>query len=120
MGWNSLKDLADRRASAQSMLAYLSAMQTEWVDEQLVKEALLRGASEDEVAAELSISKAAVERFARIPTVHPFGPPASSPARVSGDQLAEDFSVYVWGSLEAVNAATGRCLEYDTKRLPID
>ncbi len=116
MEGNSLKDLAARRVSTQTMLAYLSYLQTEWFDQQLVKEALLRGASQDEVATELSMSKTTVNRLAGGLTVQPFAPQASFPAFVPGDPLAEYFRVYVWGSLEAEAAATSRCMEYDTAR----
>lgn len=80
--------------------------------QQLVKEGLLRGLTQSELAAALKVSKREISRYANMPYM-PAAAAAGDPLGPERRALDEAFLTYVWGSLDAVLYATRRCREYD-------
>lgn len=105
-------DLAEVRERVQSAATHLRFLQDNYVMQQLVKEGLLRGLTQSELAAALKVSKREISRYANMPYV-PAAAAAGDPLGPERRALDEAFLTYVWGSLDAVLYATRRCREYD-------
>lgn len=107
-----LEDLAQRRRDTRALLDHLRFVQDAFVDQQLVKEAILRGASQNAITKAFSMSKVTVNRHTRLPFI-----PAGRSKHRAEESAAIDraFLAYVWGSDEATAHAFDRCREYDAK-----
>lgn len=118
MGSPDGSDLAIRRRDARRVVQHLRFLAENYVDQALVKDALLRGFSQSEVAKLLGMSKKTVNTHARVPFMRYA---AAIDSRI--DDLCRtdrEFFAYVWGSEEAANAAVARCKQYDRERLLVE
>lgn len=109
-------DLAEVRERSQSALSHLRFLQDNYVMQQLVKEGLLRGHTQSELAAALKVSKREISRYANMPYI-PAAANANDPLRNERRALDEAFLTYIWGSLDAVLYATRRCRDYDATKV---
>lgn len=112
------QDLADRRTDGQRLIAHFQFLQDNYVDQALVKDALLRGLTQGEAAKALGMSKRTVNRHAAVP-YRPYAMMRGGRADEQ-KQLDRAFMIYVWGSDEAARAAVERCLQYDRERLLVE
>ncbi|MFD7044019.1 hypothetical protein [Rhodococcus jostii] len=111
-------DLATRRRDAQRLVKHLQFLAENYVDQALVKEALLRGLSQSEVAKLLGMSKKTVNTHARVPFMRYAS--AIDPRADDRVRCDREFFAYVWGSDEAMHAAVARCKQYDRERLLVE
>ncbi|MEN0138155.1 MAG: hypothetical protein AAGC80_23590 [Rhodococcus sp. (in: high G+C Gram-positive bacteria)] len=113
-----VSDLATRRRDAQRLVKHLQFLAENYVDQALVKESLLRGLSQSDIAKQLGMSKKTVNTHARVPFMRYA---AAIDPRI--DDLARsdrEFFAYVWGSDEAADEAVARCKQYDRERLLVE
>ena len=115
---SNISDPAARRRDTQLLVKHLEFLADNYVDQALVKDALLRGLSQSEAAKLLGMSKKTVNWHARIPYRRYL---ASTEPR-SGERLHFDreFFTYVWGSDDAAKSAIARCQQYDRERLLVE
>jgi hypothetical protein len=111
-------DLAIRRRDAQRVVKHLQFLAENYVDQALVKEALLRGHSQSAVSKLLGMSKKTVNTHARVPFMRYA---AAIDPRIDDLRRSDrEFFAYVWGSEEAAHKAVSRCKQYDRERLLVE
>lgn len=109
-----IESLAQARRRSHQYRHHLDFLADTYLDQALVKTALLAGLSQTEVAKALGMSKKTVNTHSRRPW-HPY-------AVASGTGLPEadeSFYRHVWGSNTAAAEAITTCKRYDRERLDL-
>ncbi|MGB2720381.1 MAG: sigma factor-like helix-turn-helix DNA-binding protein [Rhodococcus sp. (in: high G+C Gram-positive bacteria)] len=106
--------LAEQRRRSRRFVQQFTYLADNYVDQALVKTALLQGLSQSETAKALGMSKKTVNTHARRPWV----PTAAAKGLELPD--ATPFYRYIWGSDDAAAAAIATCKRYDRERLHIE
>ena len=100
------------------LVKHLDFLADNYVDQALVKDALLRGRSQSEVAKLLGMSKKTVNRHARVPYMRYAA--SIEPRAAQRADFDREFFAYVWGSDDAAQSAIARCKQYDRERLLVE
>ncbi|WP_182262636.1 hypothetical protein [Rhodococcus sp. UFZ-B548] len=107
--------LADQRRRSRVFVHQVTYLADNYVDQALVKAALLSGLSQTETAKTLGMSKKTVNTHSRRPWV----PTAVAKGMELPDVQTPLFR-YIWGSDAAAAAAIATCKQYDRERLQIE
>ena len=113
-----IRDPAARRRDAQLLVKHLEFLADNYVDQALVKDSLLRGLSQSEVAKLLGMSKKTVNGHARVPYMR--YATSIEPRARERVHFDREFFTYVWGSDDAAQSAIARCKQYDRERLLVE
>lgn len=111
---SDVEALAEVRTRSRQYRHHLEFLADTYVDQALVKAALLAGLSQTEVAKVLGMSKKTVNTHSRRPW-HPYAV-ASGTGLLEAD---ESFYRHVWGSAAAAADAIATCKRYDRDRLDL-
>lgn len=109
-----LDTLAEQRRRSRAFVHHLTYLADNYVDQALVKAALLGGLSQSDTAKALGMSKKTVNTHSRRPWV----PTAAAKGLELPD--AAPFYRYIWGSEDVAAAAIATCKQYDRERLDIE
>ncbi|OZC96124.1 hypothetical protein CH275_26660 [Rhodococcus sp. 06-235-1A] len=109
-----LDSLTEQRQRSRFFVQHLTYLADNYVDQALVKTALLSGLSQSETAKALGMSKKTVNTHARRPWV----PTAAAKGIDLPD--ATPFYRYIFGSDDSAAAAIATCKRYDRERLHIE
>ncbi|OZC87813.1 hypothetical protein CH272_28160 [Rhodococcus sp. 05-340-1] len=111
---NDVDALTEQRQRSRFFVQHLTFLADNYVDQALVKAALLNGLSQSETAKALGMSKKTVNTHSRRPWV----PTAAGKGIDLPD--ARPFYRYIFGSDDAAAAAFAACKRYDRERLHIE
>ena len=113
-GTPSVDALAEQRQRSRFFVQHLTYLADNYVDQALVKTALLNGLSQSDTAKALGMSKKTVNTHARRPWV--------PTAAAKGIDLPDATPLYryIFGSDDAATAAIATCKKYDRERLHIE
>lgn len=109
-----IQSLAESRQRSRQYRRHLDFLADNYVDQALVKSAILAGLSQTDIAKALGMSKKTVNTHARRPWL-PYAV-AKGMAVPDGDA----FYRFVWGSEAAAADAIATCKRYDRERLDIE
>lgn len=107
--------LTEQRQRSRFFVEHLTYLADNYVDQTLVKTALLQGLSQSETAKVLGMSKKTVNTHARRPWV-----PTASAKGIELPDVATPLYRYIFGSDDAAAAAMAACKRYDRERLHIE
>lgn len=110
-----LHPLADQRRRSRTFVHQLTYLADNYVDQALVKTALLNGLSQSETAKTLGMSKKTVNMHSRRPWV-----PTAAAKGLELPDVASPLFRYIWGSDVAAAEAIATCKQYDRERLDIE
>nr|WP_314145778.1 LuxR C-terminal-related transcriptional regulator [uncultured Rhodococcus sp.] len=109
-----IQSLAESRQRSRQYRRHLDFLADNYVDQALVKSAILAGLSQTEIAKALGMSKKTVNTHAR----HPWRPYLAGKAMDLPDSDA--FYRFVWGSDTGAADAIATCKQYDRERLDFE
>lgn len=111
---NDVDALTEQRQRSRFFVQHLTYLADNYVDQALVKAALLNGLSQSDTAKALGMSKKTVNTHARRPWV--------PTAAARGIDLPDSTPLfrYIFGSDDAAAAAITTCKRYDRERLHIE
>ena len=111
---NDTDTLAEQRQRSRFFVQHLTYLADNYVDQALVKTALLNGLSQSDIAKALGMSKKTVNTHARRPWV-----PTAAAKGIDLPDATPLFR-YIFGSDDAAAAAIATCKRYDRERLHIE
>jgi hypothetical protein len=112
---SDLDALTEQRQRSRFFVQHLTYLADNYVDQALVKTALLNGLSQSETAKALGMSKKTVNTHARRPWV-----PTAAAKGIDLPDVATPLYRYIWGSDDAAATAIATCKRYDRERLHIE
>lgn len=104
--------LAEQRQRSRRFVQQVAYLADSYVDQALVKTALLSGLSQTETAKTLGMSKKTVNTHSRRPWL-----PTAVGRGLELPDVATPLYRYIWGSDDAAAAAIAACKRYDRERL---
>lgn len=112
---NDVAALTEQRRRSRRFVQHLTFLADNYVDQALVKTALLEGLSQSETAKALGMSKKTVNTHSRRPWV-----PTAAAKGLELPDVATPLYRYIFGSDDAAAAAIAACKRYDRERLHIE